>query len=850
MYNFSIFSGAYPFFFVFSDVITRFTARERFRRKCARDAAQSSATLRGPAQHSTRRPPPSLSIDSASSLCRRSLTAFHTMPNQKTRARRKQQNQGENGETDTVRRAATTESNTNTDVAAATSPLSNGANTNSSRRATSTSKKDKGTSAGRRHLGKCRWFGTEKKYGFIQPASGGKDVFVHLLDLKEPLCEGDDVEFELGEHNGRPKAVAVSKILDTKPPDDTAAKKNELEGAKESGRAIQHPNGTEDATTSAHGEDASAAAPAAAAAAVASSGAKTQPVSTANLDDAVITSSPHDAISDDSTVPSAKNSIDAPAAQSDAQPNGVVKATDNTINASEDEDLTASAHGDAAHDDMATSTTQDDAASSENDARASTQDGTVTPAENGSAKSIHKSFETSTDSAGAASTHERAASTHEAAASPHESAAQTHESTARPPGEGDSARPTSGEGSRAPNGASIAASAIVPAARDTSTETSNEQSGPSSQQHVANDTWIDEKPKSAGPACDETPAITQKTNGSTERRSMVVPAELSAKEKAAAECRLATELRDPLLFQYISAHGSNALETTRSLLRESRRCVHARMATKRRGILTALAWACHFDNAPMVELLLEAGAAVDEGCDKTRPLGVACSPTDEGALAGVPAAGPRVAVIKLLVGRDADVRSPFKGSGNTPLIAVCASSAISAATAAATILLDAGADVDAPRLDTGQTPLLAACAAAGAHGHLELITLLLARGARPDLADRHDRTPLAYLCSRGDGAAALHPGSVKVASALDRAAPESTRGAASVHLLAAAGRTDILSLLVARGADPTTMLNGSSALTNACRARHAETAAFLLHHLLRRTKPRWLVALIVDFLAS
>jgi CspA family cold shock protein len=46
-----------------------------------------------------------------------------------------------------------------------------------------------------------KWFSVERGYGFIQPAAGGKDVFVHASALERAgirgLKEGQRVTFEL-----------------------------------------------------------------------------------------------------------------------------------------------------------------------------------------------------------------------------------------------------------------------------------------------------------------------------------------------------------------------------------------------------------------------------------------------------------------------------------------------------------------------------------------------------------------------------------------------------------------------------------------------------------------------------
>jgi CspA family cold shock protein len=55
---------------------------------------------------------------------------------------------------------------------------------------------------------------TDRGFGFIQPESGGGDIFFHRNDLVgvefNSLKEGQEVEFEKGqESDGRPQAVKV-----------------------------------------------------------------------------------------------------------------------------------------------------------------------------------------------------------------------------------------------------------------------------------------------------------------------------------------------------------------------------------------------------------------------------------------------------------------------------------------------------------------------------------------------------------------------------------------------------------------------------------------------------------------
>ena len=50
-------------------------------------------------------------------------------------------------------------------------------------------------------LGTVKWFNPTKGFGFIQPDSGGKDVFVHISAVQragmESLDEGQRLEFQV-----------------------------------------------------------------------------------------------------------------------------------------------------------------------------------------------------------------------------------------------------------------------------------------------------------------------------------------------------------------------------------------------------------------------------------------------------------------------------------------------------------------------------------------------------------------------------------------------------------------------------------------------------------------------------
>ncbi|WP_027285266.1 cold-shock protein [Rubritepida flocculans] len=59
--------------------------------------------------------------------------------------------------------------------------------------------------------GTVKWFNATKGYGFIAPAGGGSDVFVHITAVQaaglQGLNDGQAVSFETQEQRGRLAAV-------------------------------------------------------------------------------------------------------------------------------------------------------------------------------------------------------------------------------------------------------------------------------------------------------------------------------------------------------------------------------------------------------------------------------------------------------------------------------------------------------------------------------------------------------------------------------------------------------------------------------------------------------------------
>ncbi len=64
--------------------------------------------------------------------------------------------------------------------------------------------------------GTVKWFNAEKGFGFITPADGGQDLFVHFSAIQSSgyrsLDEGQPVEFEVGQGTKGPQAEQVRPL--------------------------------------------------------------------------------------------------------------------------------------------------------------------------------------------------------------------------------------------------------------------------------------------------------------------------------------------------------------------------------------------------------------------------------------------------------------------------------------------------------------------------------------------------------------------------------------------------------------------------------------------------------------
>ncbi|MGP0088871.1 MAG: cold-shock protein [Xanthobacteraceae bacterium] len=65
--------------------------------------------------------------------------------------------------------------------------------------------------------GTVKWFNAQKGFGFIQPADGGKDVFVHISAVERAgmttLNEGQQLSYELVTDRQRGKTSAEKLSL-------------------------------------------------------------------------------------------------------------------------------------------------------------------------------------------------------------------------------------------------------------------------------------------------------------------------------------------------------------------------------------------------------------------------------------------------------------------------------------------------------------------------------------------------------------------------------------------------------------------------------------------------------------
>lgn len=66
-------------------------------------------------------------------------------------------------------------------------------------------------------IGTVKWFNAQKGFGFIQPESGGKDVFVHISAVERAgiasLSEGQKVSYDLEQGQQGKTSAANLKLV-------------------------------------------------------------------------------------------------------------------------------------------------------------------------------------------------------------------------------------------------------------------------------------------------------------------------------------------------------------------------------------------------------------------------------------------------------------------------------------------------------------------------------------------------------------------------------------------------------------------------------------------------------------
>ena len=64
--------------------------------------------------------------------------------------------------------------------------------------------------------GTVKWFNEQKGFGFIQPAGGGEDVFVHISAVEKAgmrtLREGQKISYELVDSKGKTSAGNLKSV--------------------------------------------------------------------------------------------------------------------------------------------------------------------------------------------------------------------------------------------------------------------------------------------------------------------------------------------------------------------------------------------------------------------------------------------------------------------------------------------------------------------------------------------------------------------------------------------------------------------------------------------------------------
>jgi ankyrin repeat protein len=249
----------------------------------------------------------------------------------------------------------------------------------------------------------------------------------------------------------------------------------------------------------------------------------------------------------------------------------------------------------------------------------------------------------------------------------------------------------------------------------------------------------------------------------------VVLAILPAASAAGRDLRLVDAARD------------HDVAAVRSLLR-----AHADVRAAQPDGATALAWAAHWDELEMADLLIAAGADLDAANDfGVTPLALAC-------------VNGSAKMIDRLLGAGADPNRS-RSNGETPLMTASRTGSPEAVKA----LLAHGADVNAHANPPGQTSLMWAVS----EKHPAVTRVLVESGADVHVRSTGGFTALLFAAREGDVESArvlLDAGADVNEAAAD--------GSSSLIVAAASGREAVALLLLQRGANPNAAGGGYTAL--------------------------------------
>lgn len=220
---------------------------------------------------------------------------------------------------------------------------------------------------------------------------------------------------------------------------------------------------------------------------------------------------------------------------------------------------------------------------------------------------------------------------------------------------------------------------------------------------------------------------------------------------------------------------------------------------------TALHWAAHWDEAPIVERLLQAGADVNaENELGVTPLDLACTNGSAPMVRRLVAAGARV--------------DHVAGSTGVTALMTCARTGSAEGVRA---LLERGAPVNAIESFKGQSALMWAIA----ERHHDVVRQLLARGAEVRARTKAGFTPLLFAAQQGD--AGLVDQVLAAGASINDAG---TAGMSALLVAVESGHVALVPHLLQRGADVNTLAAGRTALHAAVQGGRADIVGVLLAH--------------------